>query len=95
MGTPRSGVYTTSPTWAAFIREHGEGIQHIGYAVDGIDERPAGLEARGVAAVHELSRLCVVGRRVANVAPESTNGVSFQSVQPWYATTRASRATGS
>jgi methylmalonyl-CoA/ethylmalonyl-CoA epimerase len=68
--------------WAEFVRKHGDGIHHIGYSVDGINDRLKELEARGVALKDDEARLSGVGWMVASVDPKSTNGLWFQLVQP-------------
>jgi methylmalonyl-CoA/ethylmalonyl-CoA epimerase len=68
--------------WAEFVRQHGDGIHHIGYSVDGIDDRLRELEARGVALKDSEARRSGVGWMVASVDPKSTNGLWFQLVQP-------------
>jgi methylmalonyl-CoA/ethylmalonyl-CoA epimerase len=68
--------------WAEFVRKHGDGIHHIGYSVDGINDRLKELEARGVALKDDEARLSGVGWMVASVDPKSTNGLVFQLVQP-------------
>ena len=69
--------------WAEFLRKHGgDGIHHIGYAVDGIDERLKDLAAGGVELIDEKSKVSGVGWMVGSVDPGSTNGLWFQLVQP-------------
>jgi methylmalonyl-CoA/ethylmalonyl-CoA epimerase len=68
--------------WAEFVRQHGDGIHHIGYSVDGINDRLKELEARGVALKDNEARMSGVGWMVASVDPKSTNGLWFQLVQP-------------
>jgi methylmalonyl-CoA/ethylmalonyl-CoA epimerase len=68
--------------WAEFVRKHGDGIHHIGYSVDGINDRLKELESRGVALKDDEARLSGVGWMVASVDPKSTNGLWFQLVQP-------------
>lgn len=69
--------------WAEFLRKHGgDGIHHIGYAVEGIDGRLGELEARGIGLIDKESKVSGVGWTVGSVDPESTNGLWFQLVQP-------------
>lgn len=69
--------------WAEFLRRHGgEGIHHIGYAVDGINERLKELELGGVELIDKESKVSGVGWTVGSVDPSSTNGLWFQLVQP-------------
>ena len=69
--------------WAEFLRKHGgDGIHHIGYAVDGIDDRLKDLADAGVELIDDRSKVSGVGWTVGSVDPESTNGLWFQLVQP-------------
>ncbi|HEX9015906.1 MAG TPA: VOC family protein [Chloroflexota bacterium] len=69
--------------WAEFLRMHGgDGIHHIGYAVDGIDARLSELEANGIKLIDQRSKVSGVGWTVGSVDPESTIGLWFQLVQP-------------
>jgi methylmalonyl-CoA/ethylmalonyl-CoA epimerase len=69
--------------WAEFLRNHGgDGVHHIGYAVEGIDERLKELEADGIELIDKESKVSGVGWRVGSVKPDSTNGLWFQLVQP-------------
>ncbi len=69
--------------WAKFLREHGgDGIHHIGYAVDGINERLKDLDGQGVKLIDAEAKVSGVGWTVGSVNPDSTNGLWFQLVQP-------------
>lgn len=69
--------------WADFLRRHGgDGIHHVGYAVDGIDDRLRELEESGVKLKDQRSKVSGVGWTVGSVDPESTNELRFQLVQP-------------
>lgn len=69
--------------WAEFLRKHGgDGIHHIGYAVDGIDDRLKDLAESGVGLIDQESKVSGVGWTVGSVDPRSTNGLWFQLVQP-------------
>jgi len=69
--------------WAEFLRRTGgDGIHHIGYAVDGIDERLRDLDSQGVDLIDSESKVSGVGWTVGSVDPSSTIGLWFQLVQP-------------
>jgi methylmalonyl-CoA/ethylmalonyl-CoA epimerase len=66
--TPEAGV-------AAFIEKHGEGLHHIAYNVDNLDDRLAVLKAEGVRLIDERSREGAHHARIAFVHPKSTRGI--------------------
>jgi len=69
--------------WAEFLRRHGgDGVHHVAYSVDGINQRLLELESRGVALIDREAKVSGVGWTVASVDPASTNGLWFQLVQP-------------
>ncbi len=69
--------------WAEFLRQHGgDGIHHVAYKVEGIDDRLRELEDHGVALIDRQAKVSGVGWTVASVDPHSTNGLWFQLVQP-------------
>ena len=69
--------------WAEFLRRHGgDGVHHVAYSVDGINERLLELESKGVALIDREAKVSGVGWTVASVDPASTNGLWFQLVQP-------------
>lgn len=67
--------------WAEFIRRHGDGVHHIGYAVDAVNESLTELDARGVVVTDKQARVSGVGWTVGNIDASSTDGLSFQLVQ--------------
>ncbi len=69
--------------WAEFLREHGgDGIHHVAYKVDGINDRLRELESKGVSLINRQAITSGVGWCVASIDPKSTNDLWFQLVQP-------------
>ena len=60
---------------AKFIEAKGEGIQHIAYRVENIDEALAELKAKGVRLIDEKPRKGAGGAKIAFIHPKETNGV--------------------
>jgi len=58
-----------------FIEKRGEGIHHIAYAVDGIDERLREAEAAGIRLIDRTARQGAEGLSIAFLHPKSTFGV--------------------
>jgi methylmalonyl-CoA/ethylmalonyl-CoA epimerase len=58
-----------------FIEKRGEGIHHIAYAVDGIDERLSEAEAAGIRLIDRTARQGAEGLSIAFLHPKSTFGV--------------------
>jgi methylmalonyl-CoA/ethylmalonyl-CoA epimerase len=58
-----------------FIEKRGEGIHHIAYAVDGIDERLSEAEAEGIRLIDRTARQGAEGLSIAFLHPKSTFGV--------------------
>jgi len=67
--------------WAEFLRRHGDGIHHIGYAVDDVNATLEQLESKGVRLKDRRAQLSGVGWTVASIDPESTNGLWVQLVE--------------
>ncbi|MBE3589001.1 MAG: methylmalonyl-CoA epimerase [Thermoanaerobacteraceae bacterium] len=59
---------------ARFIEKNGEGIQHIAFRVDNLEEKLAELKARGVRLIDEKPRRGAGGARIAFLHPKSTFG---------------------
>ncbi len=66
--SPEAGV-------AKFIEKHGEGLHHITYNVDRLDERLADLKAAGIRLIDEHPRPGAHNTRIAFLHPKSTKGV--------------------
>lgn len=60
---------------AKFIDSRGEGIQHIAYRVDNIEEALAELKAKGIRLIDEKPRKGAGGAKIAFIHPKETNGV--------------------
>jgi methylmalonyl-CoA/ethylmalonyl-CoA epimerase len=68
---------STSPDGpvAKFIEKKGEGIQHVAFRVDNIEEALAELKQKGVKLIDETPRIGAGGAKIAFLHPKSTNGV--------------------
>lgn len=60
---------------AKFIESRGEGIQHIAYRVENIEEALAELKAKGIRLIDEKPRHGAGGAKIAFIHPKETNGV--------------------
>lgn len=60
---------------AKYIDKKGEGIHHIAYAVDDIEEEMHRLKAEGFEFIHELAKDGADNKRICFLHPKSTNGV--------------------
>ncbi len=60
---------------AKFIDARGEGIQHIAFCVENIEEALAELKAKGVRLIDEKPRKGAGGAMIAFIHPKETNGV--------------------
>jgi len=63
---------------AKFIEKKGEGIQHIAYKVDNIEEALAELKAKGIRLIDEQPRIGAGGARIAFLHQKSTAGVLIE-----------------
>ncbi len=68
---------STSPDGpvAKYIEKKGEGIQHIAFRVENIEEALAELKAKGVQLIDEKPRRGAGGAKIAFLHPKSTFGV--------------------
>ncbi|MBN1473591.1 MAG: methylmalonyl-CoA epimerase [Syntrophaceae bacterium] len=71
---------STSPDGpiAKYIEKKGEGIQHIAFRVENIEEALAELKAKGVALIDEKPRRGAGGAKIAFLHPKSTFGVLIE-----------------
>ncbi len=69
-------------TVAAFLEKRGEGLHHIAYTVEGIEERIAELKQAGVRMIDEAPRPGAHHTRVAFVHPKSTFSVLTELCEP-------------
>ena len=60
---------------AKFIESRGEGIQHIAFRVENIDEALEELKAKGVRLIDQKARMGAGGARIAFIHPKETGGV--------------------
>lgn len=58
-----------------FIAAKGQGMQHIAFRVENIDEALSELKAKGVRLIDEVARYGAGGARIAFIHPKATNGV--------------------
>ncbi|MGB9904670.1 MAG: methylmalonyl-CoA epimerase [Desulfotomaculales bacterium] len=63
---------------ARFIEKNGEGIQHIAFRVDNIEEKLAELKNKGVRLIDEKPRYGAGGARIAFLHPKSTFGILIE-----------------
>ena len=66
---------------AKFINSKGEGIQHIAFRVENIDEALEELKAKGVRLIDQQPRSGAGGARIAFIHPKETNGVLVELCQ--------------
>lgn len=60
---------------AKYIEARGEGIQHIAYRVENLDEALAELKGKGIRLIDQQARKGAGGARIAFIHPKETNGV--------------------
>ena len=60
---------------AKYIEKKGQGIQHVAFRVDNIDQALAELKERGVRLIDETPRKGAGGAKIAFLHPKATNGV--------------------
>jgi len=60
---------------ARYIASKGEGIQHIAYRVENLEEALAELKEKGVRLIDQEPRKGAGGTRIAFIHPKETNGV--------------------
>ena len=58
-----------------FIKRKGEGIHHIAFAVENIEDRLKAVESKGVQLIDKISRKGAEGLDIAFLHPKSTFGV--------------------
>ncbi len=66
---------------AKYIEKKGEGIQHIAYRVDNIEEAIAEMKEKGVRMIDEKPRYGAGGAKIAFCHPKSTYGVLIELCQ--------------
>jgi methylmalonyl-CoA/ethylmalonyl-CoA epimerase len=65
-----------------FVDKNGEGIHHIAYEVDDINEAIAELKAKGIKLIDETPRQGAHGMSVAFMHPKATHGILMELCQP-------------
>ena len=60
---------------ARFIEKKGEGIQHIAFRVENIDDCLRELKGKGVALIDQTPRIGAGGAKIAFLHPKATQGV--------------------
>ncbi|MEW6423728.1 MAG: methylmalonyl-CoA epimerase [Bacillota bacterium] len=71
---------STSPDGpiARFIEKNGEGIQHIAFRVDNLEEKLAELKGKGVRLIDEKPRYGAGGAKIAFLHPKATYGTLLE-----------------
>jgi methylmalonyl-CoA/ethylmalonyl-CoA epimerase len=69
-------------TVAAFIEKRGEGLHHVAFTVEKLEERIVELKASGVRMIDETPRRGAHHMRIAFVHPKSTHGVLTELCEP-------------
>ncbi|QBP40963.1 methylmalonyl-CoA epimerase [Paenisporosarcina antarctica] len=62
----------------AFIEKKGEGIHHIAFGVEGIEERMIELREKGIRILNEQPKIGAGGAQVAFLHPKSSYGVLYE-----------------
>jgi len=65
-----------------FIDKNGEGLQHIAFEVENIEEAVADLKARGVKLIDETPREGAHGMTIAFIHPKASRGILMELCQP-------------
>jgi methylmalonyl-CoA/ethylmalonyl-CoA epimerase len=63
---------------ARYIDSKGEGVQHIAFRVENIEEALSELKAKGIRLIDEKPRNGAGGARIAFIHPKETNGVLIE-----------------
>ena len=58
-----------------FIEKKGEGIHHICYEVDDLEETLSELQKSGIELIDKSPRVGAHGKKIAFIHPKSTNGI--------------------
>jgi methylmalonyl-CoA/ethylmalonyl-CoA epimerase len=66
---------------AKYIGAKGEGIQHIAFRVENIDEALKELKSKGIRLIDEEPRQGAGGARIAFIHPKESNGVLIELCQ--------------
>ena len=60
---------------AKYINARGEGVQHVAFRVENIDETLIELKEKGIRLIDQEARKGAGGARIAFIHPKETNGV--------------------
>jgi methylmalonyl-CoA/ethylmalonyl-CoA epimerase len=71
-----------SSTVAAFLEKRGEGLHHVAFSVEGIEQRIAELKRSGVRMIDETPRPGAHHMQIAFLHPKSTFGVLTELCEP-------------
>jgi methylmalonyl-CoA epimerase len=71
-----------TPVGRFLAKRGGDGLHHIAYRVEDVDQTLGALAAAGVRLIDERARIGIRGSRVAFLHPSSTGGVLTEIVQP-------------
>jgi len=63
---------------AKYLEKRGEGIQHIAFRVENLDEALAELKDKGIRLIDEKPRKGAGGAKIAFLHPKSTHGVLIE-----------------
>jgi len=62
----------------SFIEKKGEGIHHIAFGVEGIEQRMNELRTKGIRILNEQPKIGAGGAQVAFIHPKSSHGVLYE-----------------
>ncbi len=60
---------------AKYLEKRGEGIQHVAFRVENIDQALSELKEKGIALIDKTPRIGAGGARIAFLHPKATSGV--------------------
>jgi methylmalonyl-CoA/ethylmalonyl-CoA epimerase len=66
---------------AKYLAKQGQGIHHIAFEVDNIEEEIERLSSLGFVLIHEIPKRGADNKRIAFLHPKSTNGVLVELCQ--------------
>ncbi|MFO7965194.1 MAG: methylmalonyl-CoA epimerase [Desulfobacterales bacterium] len=66
---------------AKFIEKKGQGIQHVAFAVENIEEALRELKEKGIQLIDQEPRIGAGGAKIAFLHPKATNGVLVELCQ--------------
>lgn len=60
---------------AKYIEKRGQGIQHVAFRVENVEEALEELKAKGIQLIDQVPRIGAGGAKIAFLHPKATNGV--------------------